>query len=84
MYFCLVGRLLNNQGKVLKDKEMDAHLEELDEEAINAIMDELENYNEVEESEAEILLLVGDVELNQELSNVLCIRRIPCASHKVW
>ena len=42
MYFCLVGRLLNNQGKVLKDKDMDAHLEELDEEAINAIMDELE------------------------------------------
>ena len=83
MFFSLVGRLLNNQGNVLKDKDMDAHLEELDEDAINAIMDELENFNEVEESESEILLLEADVGRNQELSNVLCIRRIPCSSHKV-
>ena len=74
---------MNTQGNILKDKDIDEHLEELDEDAINAILDEFENFNDVEESESEILLLQADVGRNQELSNVLCIRRIPCSSHKV-
>ena len=85
MCFFLVGRLLNNQANIniLKDEDIDAHLEELDDDAIDAMLDELENFNEVEASEAEIILLENDVGLNQELSTVLCIRRIPCTSHKV-
>ena len=82
MSLYLVGRLLSKQGN-LKDKELDAHLEELDDKALNAMIEEFESYNELEDSEAQIIILEHDLERNQEMSNVLQIRRLPCSSHKV-
>ena len=80
----LVGRILNNQDNLKDDKDIEEHLEDLDDQAIAAMFEELENFNEIEESHAAILVLENDLEQHKEMSKVLRIKRLPCSSHKVW
>ena len=80
----LVGRILNNQDNLKDDKDIEEHLEDLDDQAIAAMFEELENFNEIEESQAAIVVLEEDLEQHKEMSKVLRIKRLPCSSHKVW
>ena len=69
-------------GEILNEEELvenDDDLEGLTAEEIAAILDELDNFDEVEEVECELKNIQEDLEFVQ----ILTVRRLPCTAHKV-
>ena len=54
-------------------------LEGLTAEEIAAILDELDNFDEVEEADSEL----KNVDEDLEFLEILTVRRLPCTAHKV-
>ena len=69
-------------GEILNEEELvenDDDLEGLTAEEIAAILDELDNFDEVEEVECELKNIQEDLEFVE----ILTVRRLPCTAHKV-
>ena len=64
--------------------EEDDEEEELTDEEIEAILEALDSFDEVQESEEDLKILVNCVdEEHREFVRRIAIQRIPCTSHKV-
>ena len=70
-----MGEILNEEERV----ENDDDLEGLTAEEISAILDELDNFDEVEEADIEL----KNVDEDLEFLEILTVRRLPCTAHKV-
>ena len=73
-------------GRIMKDDigDDDYEEDELTDEEVEAILDALETYDEVKESEDELHILENNVdEEHKDFVRRISIRRLPCTSHKV-
>ena len=74
----LVGEILN-----VEDDDDEDDLDGLTTEEIAQILEELEDYDEVEVSESYLKELDAHVAEDGEFVRILSIRRLPCSAHKV-